>query len=287
MIQIDGSHHRWLENRLDQEFCLMAFVDDATGQLFGRFYEDEGIFPILDSFLAFVRRYGIPRSVYLDRHSTYKTTRQPSVDEQLSDTHPLTQFERVMKSLGVLVIHARSPQAKGRVERCFQTLQDRFVKEMRLAGIQTISAANDFLKAYLPDYNKRFSVAPKNKNKLFEKVPASYDLKWTFAVSDTRTIGNDFTIRWNNRLFLLLDPSLTLKGLKVEIKQALNGDLRFSTHQNKILAVKEISEHDLRRSKNNRPPLSDLLKQKDCHPKSKKSWMDGFYFGRPKVALVK
>jgi len=287
MIQIDGSHHRWLENRLDQEFCLMAFVDDATGKLFGRFYEYEGIFPIFDSFLAFIRRYGIPRSVYLDRHSTYKTTRQPSVDEQLSDTHPLTQFERVMKALGVLVIHARSPQAKGRVERCFQTLQDRLVKEMRLAGIQTISAANDFLKAYLPDYNKRFSVAPKNKNKLFKKVPASYDLKWTFAVSDTRTIGNDFTIRWNNRLFLLLHPSLTLKGRKVEIKQALNGDLRFSTHQNKILAVKEISEHDLRRSKNDRSPFSDLLKQKDCHPKSKKSWMDGFYFGRPKVALVK
>ena len=181
MIQIDGSHHRWLENRLDQEFCLMAFVDDATGKLFGRFYEYEGIFPIFDRFQEFVKRYGIPQSAYLDRHSTYKTTRQPSVDEQLSATHPLTQFERVMKQIGVLVIHARSPQAKGRVERCFQTLQDRLVKEMRLHGIKTIPDANHFLDTYLDDYNNRFSVTPKSSSNLFKKVPASLDLKWTFG----------------------------------------------------------------------------------------------------------
>jgi len=129
MVQIDGSHHRWLEDRLDQEFCLIAFVDDATGNVFGRFYEYEGVFPILDSFQEFVKRYGIPQSVYLDRHSTYKTTRQPSIDEQLVDASPLTQFEMVMKQIGVTVIHARSPQAKGRVERSFQTFQDRLVKE--------------------------------------------------------------------------------------------------------------------------------------------------------------
>lgn len=286
MIQIDGSHHRWLEDRLDQEFCLIAFVDDATSKVFGRFYEYEGIFPILDSFQEFVKRYGIPQSVYLDRHSTYKTTRQPSVDEQLSNAHPLTQFEMVMKEIGVLVIHARSPQAKGRVERCFQTLQDRLVKEMRLQGIKTIPNANDFLNVYLRDHNKRFSIVPKNNSKLFKKMPASLDLKWTFALSDIRTIANDFTIHWNNRLFLLINPSLSLKGRKIQIKQALNGDLRFST-QGKILTVKEISEHNLLRAKDDRQRLTRLLKQKDSHPKSKKSWMDGFYFGHPKIASIK
>ena len=286
MIQIDGSHHRWLENRLDQEFCLMAFVDDATGKLFGCFYEYEGVFPILDSFLEFIQCVGIPHSIYLDRHSTYKTTRQPSVDEQLQDAHPLTQFERIMKEIGVTVIHARSPQAKGRVERVFQTLQDRLVKEMRLHAIKTISEANAFLETYLVSYNERFSVAPKDSLKLYKKIPASLDLKWTFALTDHRTIANDFTIHWNNRLFLLRDPSFRFKGQKIQIKQALNGDLLFSI-QDKIRSVKEISAHDLRRSKETRPDPIRKIKQKDCYPKSKKSWMDGFYFGRRKIALVK
>lgn len=286
MIQIDGSHHRWLEDRLDQEFCLITFVDDASGKVFGRFYEYEGVFPILDSFQEFVQRFGIPHSVYLDRHSTYKTSRQPSVDEQLRDAHPLTQFEMIMKQIGVLVIHARSPQAKGRVERSFQTFQDRLVKEMRLKAIKTIPEANSFLDAYLPTHNQRFSVVPKNNNNLFKKVPASLDLKWTFALTDNRTIANDFTIRWNNRLFLLPNPSFQLKGRKVQIKQALNGDLRFST-KDRILTVKEISEHDLLRSKKSREDLIHLLKHKDFYPKSKKSWMDGFYIGHPHTALVK
>ncbi|MEK6776978.1 MAG: integrase core domain-containing protein [bacterium] len=136
-----------------------------------RFYEYEGVFPILDSSLEFIQRFGIPHSVYLDRHSTYKTTRQPSVDEQLQDSHPLTQFERIMKQIGV--IHARSPQAKGHVERVFQTLQDRLVKEMRLHAIQTISEANAFLESYLVSYNKMFSVAPKD-----EIVQKKFRLPW-------------------------------------------------------------------------------------------------------------
>jgi len=157
---------------------------------------------------------------------------------------------------------------------------------VRLKAIKTIPEANDFLDSYLCAHNKRFSVAPKNSNKLFKEVPASLDLKWTFALSDIRTIASDFTIRWNSRLFLLLNPSLSLKGRKVQIKQALNGDLRFSS-KDKILTVQEISEHDLRNAQQDRQRLARLLKQKDHHPKSKKSWMDGFYFGRPKVSLVK
>ena len=286
MIQIDGSHHRWLEDRLDQEFCLMAFVDDTTSKLFARFYEYEGIFPILDSFQEFIQSVGIPHSVYLDRHSTYKTSRQPSLDEQLQDSHPLTQFERIMQQIGITVIHARSPQAKGRVERVFQTLQDRLVKEMRLHAIKTISEANAFLDTYLVSHNERFSIPAKESLKLYKKIPDSLDLKWTFALTDHRTIANDFTIRWNNRLFLLCDPSSQLKRQKIQIKQALDGDLRFST-KDKIRSVKEISEHDLRRSKETRPDPVHTIQQKDCYPKSKKSWMDGFYFGRRKITLVK
>ena len=142
------------------------------------------------------------------------------------------------------------------------------VKEMRLRDIKTIPDANHFLNSYMDDYNNRFSVSPKNSSDLFKEVPASLNLKRTFALSDVRTIGNDFTIRWNNRLFLLLHPSLSLKGRKIQIKQALNGDLRFDT-KDKTLAVKEVSEHDLQRVKKDRQELARLLKQKENHPKSK------------------
>jgi hypothetical protein len=151
MILADGSHHRWLEDRLDQEFCLMLYVDDATGHIWGRFYEYEGTFPALHSFRLFVEKYGIPHSLYIDRHSTYFTTRDTSVDEDLKAVKPDTQFARVVKSIGSELIFANSPQAKGRVERQFNTLQDRLVKEMRLLNISPtilrsiLAAINEFL----------------------------------------------------------------------------------------------------------------------------------------------
>ena len=160
MVQIDGSHHRWLEGRLDQEFCLMAYIDDATSKVFARFYEYEGVLPVLDSFEGFVRENGIPISVYLDRHSTYKVNRKTTIEEDLEGEGALTQFQLVMKQLGVKVIYARSPQAKGRVERLFETLQDRLVKELRLAGVTTIEGANEFLIPYLEKHNSQFQFTP-------------------------------------------------------------------------------------------------------------------------------
>jgi transposase len=112
MVQIDGSHHRWLEDRLDQEFCLMAYIDDATGKVYARFYEYEGVFPALDSFQRFVSKNGCPKTIYIDRHSTYKTTRKATLDEDLEGCGSNTQFQQVMKNIDVRVIHARSPQAK-------------------------------------------------------------------------------------------------------------------------------------------------------------------------------
>ncbi len=279
LVQVDGSHHRWLEDRLEQEFCLMAYIDDATSKVYGRFYEYEGVYPGLDSFRRFINEYGCPHSIYIDRHSTYKTTRKASIEEDLKGESVLTQFEHVMQELEVQVIHARSPQAKGRVERLFKTLQDRLVKEMRLAEIDSIPNANLFLEEFLETYNQRFTVHPKIKAPVWHPMPAHCDLTWTFSKRYFRTILKDYTIQWQNKLFLLENPSLALKGQRVEIRVSIDGLLRFST-KNKVITVKSIQKA---------PKQTKIISMAESkrrldhslqsHTKSKKSWMDGFYFG--------
>src|SRR5512137_2394649 len=165
MVQMDGSHHGWFEDR--GELCvLMGYIDDATGRVFGRFYDYEGTIPAMDSFRRYLEIYGLPMSVYLDKHTTYKSTGKPTIKDELNNTEPLSEFERALEELGVEVKHANSPQAKGRIERLFGTLQDRLVKEMRLRGIRTLEQANGFLEEYLPIYNRRFSVSPKEGGNL-------------------------------------------------------------------------------------------------------------------------
>ena len=136
MVQMDGSHHDCFEGRVSK-CVLMGYIDDATGEAFGRFYEYEGTIPAMESFRRYIERYKIPMSIYLDKHTTYKSTGRPTIEEELTGTGPLSEFERAMKELGVEVIHAGSPQAKGRIERLFKTFQDRLTKEMRLRSIST------------------------------------------------------------------------------------------------------------------------------------------------------
>jgi len=155
MVQMDGSHHAWFEDRGDP-CVLMGYIDDATGDVFGRFDDYEGTMPAMDSFKRYIRKRGLPLKVYLDKHSTYKSTAKATIAEQLEGVEPLSEFERALKELGVEVSHAHSPQAKGRIERLFRTFQDRVIKEMRLRGIKTIEEGNRFLEEYLPLYKKRF-----------------------------------------------------------------------------------------------------------------------------------
>ena len=152
MMQMDGSHHDWLEGR-GPKLVLMACIDDATNRIYARFNDYEGTLPALDLLKRYVRRYGIPQSIYLDRHTTYKSNGKLSIEEQLSGADPFkSQFERAMGDLAVIVIHANSPQAKGRIERLFRTFQDRVIKEMRLRNICTKGEANRFLGWYIPLY---------------------------------------------------------------------------------------------------------------------------------------
>jgi transposase len=214
MIQMDGSQHDWFEGR--GAVCVfMGYIDDATGKVSGRFYEYEGTIPAMDSFRGYMRKYGIPMSLYMDKHSTYKSTGEPTIEEQLSGTGPMSEFGRALKEVGVQLIHANSPQAKGRVERLFNTLQDRLVKEMRLMGISSIAEANEFLKEYLPIYNRRFAKKAAQRENLHRPVPQGLNLQRILCIKTERTVRNDFTIAHDRKLYQI-EEAVKTKKLMVE-----------------------------------------------------------------------
>ncbi|MEK7313753.1 MAG: ISNCY family transposase, partial [Deltaproteobacteria bacterium] len=240
MLQMDGSHHDWLEGRAPK-MVLMGYIDDATNNVYGRFYEYEGTVPAMDSFKRYVRRRGVPQSVYLDRHTTYKSPAKPTIEDDLNDRKAMSQFERALNELGVKVIHAMSPQAKGRVERLFGTLQDRLVKEMRLKGIKDMAKANRFLEGYLPKYNKRFGVSAAMDTNLHRPVPEGFDLDGVLRVKTERALRNDFTVAHEGRLYQVFD---CVNAKKVMVEERLNGRTLI-TLNNRALRFKEIQSRPL------------------------------------------
>jgi hypothetical protein len=241
MVQIDGSHHAWFEER-GPGCVLMGYIDDATGKVFARFYDYEGSLPAMDSFKGYSKKYGLPMKVYLDKHTTYKSTARPTIQDELDQVEPLSQFERALKELGVEVLHAHSPQAKGRIERLFRTFQDRVVKEMRLRGIRTLEEANQFLEEYLPHYNRRFSVCPKGKDNFHRPLPKGLVLDTILCIKTERSLRNDFTVAHNRKLYQIED---TVKASKVMVQERVDGSM-IMTHKGRSLRFKEITERPVR-----------------------------------------
>lgn len=246
MIQLDGSEHDWLEGR-GPRLVLMGYLDDATNTFFGRFYEFEGVYSAMDSFRRYIAQYGIPYSVYLDRHSTYKTTREPNWEEALKGERAKTQFARALTELGVKLIYAHSPQAKGRIERDFGVLQDRLIKEMRLADIQTVDQANVFLETYLPRFNQRFARAPLSKENLHRPLPKDHFLEEIFCVKDNRSIARDYTVRWKHRIFRIQKPSITMRKQWVCVMEQFDGKITLRLN-GRSLAFSEVTDKDLKAS---------------------------------------
>lgn len=221
MVQMDGSHHGWFEQR-GPECVLMSYIDDATGRVFARFYDYEGTVPAMESFKRYARRYGLPMRIYFDKHTTYKSTAKASIEEQLRNEEPLSQFERALRELGVEFTHAHSPQAKGRIERLFRTFQDRLVKEMRLRGIGTLEEGNQFLREYLPGYNRRFSVHPKQEGDLHRPLPKGIDLNRILCIKTERKLRNDFTVAHNKKLFQIEEA---VQASKLMIQDRMDGSM--------------------------------------------------------------
>jgi transposase-like protein len=251
LVQIDGSHHDWFEGR--GPWCVfMGYIDDATGTVFGRFYDYEGTMPAMDSMKRYIKQYGIPQSLYLDKHTTYKSWAKPTIDEQLSGQEPMSHFEKSLAALEVEVIHANSPQAKGRVERLFKTLQDRLVREMRLQKIKSVEEANGFLETYLPKYNKRFRKQARSKADLHRPALHARELDRILCIKEERTVKNDFTIAYDGKLYQIEQAT---RAKKVIVEERLDGSLHI-TYRGQDLRYRIITERPHRKTPEQPPVLA-------------------------------
>ena len=221
---------------------LMAYIDDASSRVFARFYEYEGTIPAMDSFHRYIRQYGIPLAIYADKHTTYQSPAPPTVDEQLAGVTPTSQFGRALGELGVELIAAHSPQAKGRVERLFKTFQDRLIKELRLAGGSTLDEANRFLEDYLPIYNQRFSVQPVQPADLHRPRPASRELDRSLCIKTTRCLRRDWTVAHHGHLYQV---QTNVRATHVQVEERVNGTMRI-THHGRTLGFHAITSRPVK-----------------------------------------
>ncbi len=227
MIQFDGSYEFWFENR-GTKCCLLVAIDDAAGKIvFAEFAEHEGVFPVFAFWRRYLAKNGKPRSIYLDKFSTYNLNHQ--LARENGDT--LTQFERAAQTLRIELIKANSPQAKGRVERLFHTLQDRLIKELRLANISAIAEANIFLEEkFIPEFNRKFAVSPRNQTDLHQKltIKEKESLAGIFSRQVERTVQNDFTVGFKNQWYQLTEKqsATVCKKDKVIVEEQGSGTIR-------------------------------------------------------------
>jgi hypothetical protein len=233
MVQHDGSYHNWLEGRctdkeMKHEQCLLLSVDDATGTPMAKLAKNESIKEVFKFWKEYIKEKGKPTSIYLDKFSTYKVNHKNAVDNK--DFR--TQFQRAMEDeLGIQVIFANTPQAKGRVERMNATWQDRLVKELRLAKINNIEDTNEFIKKeFIPEFKKKFNVKAKKKGDLHRKLSKTEltNLDHIFSVKNIRKVRNDFVVQYKNRYFQLKEiqkNTTVYKKDEVIVEEHLNGDI--------------------------------------------------------------
>ena len=226
MVQLDGSHHDWFEGRAAR-CVLMVMVDDASNRVWAQFSEEETTRASYDILEAWVRRWGLPQSLYVDKDSIYRCEGLGSIAEQMAGKGPQTQFGRAMEQLGVGLILANSPQAKGRVERMNGTLQDRLVKALRLEGINDTASANEFLaKKFLPGFNRKFEVEPASQADAHRAVPR--ELNQVLSWEEQRVVQKDWTVVCQNQWYQLdrQHEPLGLAGKKIIVRTLRDGTVQ-------------------------------------------------------------
>ncbi len=223
MVQLDGSHHDWFEGRRGK-CVLMVMVDDATNRVWAQFFEEETTHASYDMLAGWARKQGLPQSLYVDRDSIYRCEGLGSVEEQIAGKAPQTQFGRAMEQLGVELILANSPQAKGRVERMNGVLQDRLVKALRLEGIRDLPRANQYLsRTYLPEHNRKFQVQAASQADAHQALPGRMNeiLSW----EEQRVVQRDWTVAYGGKWYQLdrQHEALSLAGKKVIVRRLRDG----------------------------------------------------------------
>lgn len=221
LLQMDASPFAWLEER-GPKMALLGAVDNATGKivvLLFRPTEDQAGYITLLRLIAVT--YGLPAAVYHDRHTILRSPKEPTLADELAGKVPMSQVQRLLAELGIASIPAHSPQAKGRVERLWGTLQDRLVKEMRLAGITSLEVANAFLPHFSERYNARFAKPPRDAQSDWVPLPEGLDLVYHFAAREERTVRAGHCVQWQGQMLQLVlktgEPSLERKKVNVHV----------------------------------------------------------------------
>ena len=227
LVQMDGSHHQWFEVR-GVMYCLMVMIDDATGIRMSLLSKGETTAAAMQLLWMWIKRYGVPKSLYTDKKNVYVPAEKDRENARLEGIEALTQFGRSCKKLGIEIIRANSPQAKGRVERSNQTYQDRLVKELRLEGISEVDAANKLLTdgGFDEDLNRRFAIEPREKAD-YHRRAEGVDLRSIFCIEEERTLSVNWTLSYENRVYLIESGTANYSpaSRKVQLRRYLDGSL--------------------------------------------------------------
>jgi transposase len=248
LVQADGSCHDWLEGR-GPWLTLIAFIDDATGEVLAAVFREQedaaGYFTALQEICL---HRGMPLAVYVDRHTIFQSPSKPTVEQELSGELPRSQWGRQLHELGIELILANSPQAKGRIERLFGTQQDCLIKALREAGASTIEEANQVLQYFLPQHNQRFAIKPAQPGSAFMPWPKEYKVKDFFCFKHTRTVTNDNTIPFDGqRLQIPPGPGRrSYAKAKVDVWQHLDGKLEVRYHEHSLVTFEPADERSIR-----------------------------------------
>ena len=239
MLQADGTPFDWFE--IGQKYSLHGFIDDATGKITGLYMcKNECLLGYLEVLRQTLENYGIPISLYPDKYSVFFPPKK--VDDHIG----ITQFGRIVEELGITMFPANSPQAKGRVERLWETLQSRLVTEFRIHNITTIEQANEFLLDYIKIYNSKFAIEPSNKNNMFLKLPKKYNLDELLCVKFERTIDNAGVFSLNNSKFQLLDKRLPPKTkVTIYLSQKIGMVVKINNKQYDVQPLELISKDSI------------------------------------------
>ena len=275
LVQMDTSIHNWFEGRSKDEPVLIAMIDDATSRLFARFAPTDSGAANRAVLIEYISRHGRMGALYADRAAHFQSRR---TKRELVEDPPMSSLiKRALEELGIELIPALSPQAKGRVERLFNTLQDRLLKEMRVASVSTIDAANQFLEtSFIPFWNTRFTVKPEVSEDFHRPVPEGIDLMEIFAEAHTRLIRADFTVRYENLYYQVPKELATasMPGTNLTVLRRIDGGLSFKWGPRtlKLIELKGLPESPV---KTRKPRIAPTPKSQPNHPWKRTNWMFG------------
>jgi Helix-turn-helix domain len=268
LIQLDGSYEDWFEDR-GPRCCLLVMIDDATSEIMEmKFVEHETTQDYFSILKDYISRYKCPLALYSDRHSIFKVPRK----EKNEQMHRYSQFERAMKELEITMIHAKSPQAKGRVERANKTLQDRLIKKMRRKNISTIKEGNEFLEEYRRDHNNKFAKPPESAEDAHVELLPSINLEKILVNKEKRKIQKNLEIQYKNTIYQLqLKNEKRMRGLAVDVLEGRNGEItfeykgkeiKFSVFKNETKEKTVFDHKELEVFKNRKAPLSSIQRHR-------------------------